>query len=193
VLVRVATPAAARRKPKPKTTTVTVATAHFSVPAGRRAKVPITLNATGKRLLGRFYKLPTRMRITGAASLTRTVQFRYGVIDASVSYGFKQSASGLTTVSSLAPTTLPHHARVQLVCHGAGCPFTKRVIAAHARSLELAGQFRGARLHLGAVVQLTVTAPFSVGEVDIFTMVRPGPKHGVRCLPPGAHRPLACA
>jgi hypothetical protein len=196
--VRVATPAIARKpkrkpKPKPKAKTVTVATARFSVPAGQRRTVAITLNATGRRLLSRFYKLPTRMRVTGAASVTRAVQFRYGVIDASVSFSFKNSASGLTTVAMLTPTTLPHRARVALVCHGRGCPFTTRVFTAHSRSLALAGQFHGAHLRLGTVVQLSVTAPFSVGEVDIFTMKRDGPTHAVRCLPPGAHRPIACA
>jgi hypothetical protein len=192
-IIRVATPAAARRRPKPRTTTVTVATAGFSVPAGGQATVRITLNATGKRLLARFYQLPTRMRVTGAAAITRSVRFHYSVIDASISYSFVHSSSGVTTVSTLTPTTLPHLAHVQLVCRGPGCPFAKRVLVAHSRRLPLAGQFHGARLHTGAVVSLTVTAPLSVGQVSTFTMLRRGPRLTVSCLPPGAHRPVACA
>ena len=185
----VAAPAARR---KPKMTTVTVATTHFAVPAGRRTTVPVTLNATGKRLLNRFYSMPTRMRLIGTPSLARTVRFRYVVIDASVNFGFK-SASGLTSVTKLTPATLPHHARVELLCHGGGCPFRKHVLIAHSRSLPLAGQFHGTELHLGAVVQLIITAPFSVGEVHIITMFPNGPRMAVLCLPPGSRRPVVCA
>ena len=194
-IVRVAMSSDARHKPKPKpkTTTVTVASAHFSVPAGRRASVHVTLNAIGKRLLGRFYKLPTRMRVTGTAAVTRTVRFQYVVIDASVRYSFVHSSTGVTTVSTLTPTTLPHGARVALACDGRGCPFSRKILHAHAKRLPLAGQFHGAQLHTGAVIRLTVTAPFSVGQVDIFTMLRQGPTLALRCLSPGAHHPVACA
>ena len=185
----VAAPAAQR---KPKMTTVTVATTRFAVPAGRRTTVPVTLNATGKRLLRRFYSMPTRMRLTGTPSVARTVRFRYVVIDASVNFGFK-SASGLTSVTKLTPATLPRHARVELLCHGRGCPFSKHVLIARARLVRLAGQFHGAKLHPGAVVQLIITAPFSVGEVHIITMFPDGPRMAVLCLPPGSRRPVVCA
>jgi len=189
--VGVATPAAARRKPK--TTTVTVATGHFAVPAGKRTSVAVTLNAAGKRLLTRFYRLPTRMRITGTPSLTRTVQFRYAVIDASVNFGFKTSSSGVTTVTRLTPEALPHRARVQLLCHGRGCPFGKHVFVARSRLVKLAGLFHKAGLHPGAVIELIITAPFSIGEVHIITMFRDAPRLAVRCLPPGSRRPVVCA
>ncbi len=187
----VAAPAARR---KPKVTTVTVATTHFAVPAGRRTTVSVTLNATGKRLLDRFYAMPTRMRLTGTPSLARTVRFRYVVIDASVNFHFESnSSSGVTSVTGLTPTTLPHRARVELLCHGPGCPFSKHVLIARSPLIRLAGQFHGAELHPGAVVQLIITAPFSVGEVHIVTISRHGPRLAVRCLPPGSRRPVVCA
>ena len=155
---------------------MTVATSRFAVAAGRRTTVPITLNATGKRLLNRFYSLPTRMRLTGTPSLARTVRFRYVVIDASVNFHFESnSSSGVTSVTGLTPTALPHRARVELLCHGRGCPFSKHVLIARAALIRLAGQFRGAELHPGAVVQLIITAPFSVGEVHIVTSRATGP------------------
>ncbi len=172
---------------------MTVARAfRFSVPAGhKRTTVRVTLNATGKRLLNRFYKLPTRMRIAGTP-LARAVQFRYVVIDASVNFGFKSSA-GLTTVTKLTPATLPRGAHVELLCHGRGCPFSRHVVIARARLIRLAGRFHGAQLHPGAVVELIITAPFSVGEVHIITIFRDGPRMAVRCLLPGSRHPGVCA
>ena len=134
------------------------------------------------------------MRLTGTVALTRSVNFRYAVIDASVNEKFKYNAvPGLTTVVRLTPSTLPRRARVELLCRGRGCPFAKRVLLARSRVLPLAGQFHGAALQLGAVVQLIITAPLSVGEVHILTMVPFGPSEAVRCLPPGSRRPVVCA
>ncbi len=190
--IHVAAPATARRKPK--MTTVTVATTRFAVPAGRRTAVRVTLNATGKRLLNRFYRVPTRMRITGTPSLTRAVVFHYVVIDATVNFTLRyDTASGLTSIARLTPATLPHGARVELRCHGRGCPFSKHVLIARSPLIRLAGQFHGAELHPGAVVELIITAPFSVGEVHIFTMFADGPRPAVRCLPPGSRHPVECA
>jgi hypothetical protein len=200
VLVRVARAGDAKTKrkpkpkPKPKTTMVTVATARYAVPTGKRTTVAVTLNATGKRLLSRFYKLPTRMRVSGTVSAARTVQFHYAVIDASISYGFSYG-SGVITVNALTPTTLPRHAKITLWCRGQGCLFSKRSITStHAGSLKLAGQFHGARLHPGATIEVEVTAPLSVGQVTLYTMVRSShPRISAGCLPPGARRPVACA
>jgi hypothetical protein len=154
--------------------------------------VPVTLNATGKRLLGRFYRLPTRMSMTGTPSLARTVQFRYAVIDATVDFRFFNSA-GVTTITRLTPETLPRRARVELRCHGRGCPFSKHVLVARRPLIRLAGLFHGAKLHPGAVVQLIITAPLSVGEVHIVTIVSDGAKMAVLCLPPGSPHPVVCA
>jgi hypothetical protein len=58
----------ARKRPAPprlRTVTLSVASAAFSVPAGQRAPVQVSLNATGRRLLLRFYKLSARISASG--------------------------------------------------------------------------------------------------------------------------------
>lgn len=173
---------------------MTVATSRYSVAAGKHANVAIKLNATGKRLLGRFYKLPTRMKLSGSVSATRSVQFRYAVIDATISYGFSYG-SGVLTVNELTPETLPRHATITLLCHGRGCPFATRVITSvRGGLLKLAGQFHGARLRPGDTIEIDVTAPSSVGQITRFTLVRSAyPRTATQCLAPGARHPTACA
>ena len=89
--------AAKRPKPKVKTVVVTVARGSYTIMAGKSATLPMTLNQTGKRLLARFWRVPTTLTFTGTLTHTRTVTFTYSKIDSPVTYQFYTS-SGYTTV-----------------------------------------------------------------------------------------------
>jgi hypothetical protein len=190
--VRVAMPAAARRKPK--TTTVTVAAARYSVHAGRRDTVRVRLNATGKRLLDRFYRVPTRMRITGSGSIAKAVTFSYRRLHLTPGYQFAFSRT-FAYATQLTLSGLPRRSHVALLCTGGGCPFPRRTFAAPGSGrLELAPALKQRHLAVGATVELQITAAGTVGEVVRFTVLSGRvPRESFLCLPPGAHGPVACA
>ncbi len=50
------------------------------VAAGKQAKVVLNLTAAGKRLLTRFYRLPTVLRFTGITIAARTLAFDYPLV-----------------------------------------------------------------------------------------------------------------
>jgi hypothetical protein len=59
--------------------TVGVGTRTVTIAAGKTATITVTLNATGRRLLARFHRLPVRLRIAVAGrsrSTTRNVTVR---------------------------------------------------------------------------------------------------------------------
>jgi hypothetical protein len=59
--------------------TLTVGTRRVKIAAGKTATATVTLNATGRRLLARFHRLPVRLRIAVAGqkrSTTRNVTVR---------------------------------------------------------------------------------------------------------------------
>jgi cell wall-associated NlpC family hydrolase len=79
-----------------------------------------------------------------------------------------------TKVATLTLTRVPAKARVELLCRGAGCAFTRKVVAMHGSSrVALARSFRGARLRAGAAVQIRVTVP-NIGVVLVRFVMRSG-------------------
>jgi 6-phosphogluconolactonase len=193
----------ARKRPKPKTVSVTVAKASFTVAAGDNAKVRVALNATGKRLLTQFYTLPTTLSFSGNPVASRTIAFVYPLVtpppDASwVTWTWLNEPCGFcyTTVDVSSffgiPKLLPS-AKVKVRCTGVGCP-PPRSFGPRKRSVDLAGMFAGRHLGPGTVIQVLITAPNSVGRLVAYTTrVGRSPTRRVRCLPPGARKPLACA
>jgi cell wall-associated NlpC family hydrolase len=79
-----------------------------------------------------------------------------------------------TKVATLTLTRVPAKARVELLCRGAGCAFSRKVVAMHGSShAALARSFRGARLRKGAAVQIRVTVP-NVGVLLVRFVMRSG-------------------
>jgi Bacterial Ig-like domain (group 3) len=101
------------------------------------------------------------------------------------------------------------HTRVLVTCHGAGCPFRRRVVPTTRRTrckrkkhgrchqttrsvktLNLARPFGSRQLRAGARIAVAITRPGWIGKYYAFT-IRPGrtPRIQISCLPPGATRP----
>jgi hypothetical protein len=65
------------RHSKPGAKNVTLGKASFSPPAGTSATVRLPLNATGRRLLGRFHLLPSTLTVGVAGkTISRSVVFK---------------------------------------------------------------------------------------------------------------------
>jgi streptogramin lyase len=180
---------------KPKITTVqTVASGLYSIATGRSATVTLAVNSTGRKLLDRFFRLPSTLTISGTASGTVSVALSYGRLHISPAYTwvfFKH----YTYATRLTLTGLPSVAKVIARCDGHGCPFSQRTYPSPKHGmLKLASALERRHLSPGVTVELEITAPNDVGEIVIFTVKSDtAPSEAFRCVPPGAHRPTACS
>ena len=202
-ILAVSASAGARKKtkpPKPKTKAVTVkvASASYSVAGGQTARIRVPLNATGGRLLAKFYRLPVQLAISGSISETKTITYSYPRLRPTVhpfwTWTNVPCSPCFTTVDSLTVAGVTKAETVTLRCTGGGCPFGKKVTQHHRGQLTLTKSLAGAHLAPGAKVQIAVTAPNSVGFVRIFTIVTGALPHSAnRCMPPGSSTPTRCA
>jgi DNA-binding beta-propeller fold protein YncE len=188
-------------KPKVSTVTATVAQASSSVPAGSggTARLTVSLNKLGRQLLARFVSLPVRLALSGAIAVTRTVEFTLPLLRVSIptdNWGFlPPPCTGCYTKARYVPIRgIPAKAVVTVSCHGPGCPFGRRSVAAHAGRLNVAVMLAGAQLLAGARVDVAIIAPGFIGEVVEY-QIRAGalPVRSILCLPPGARAPVGCA
>jgi hypothetical protein len=155
--------------------------------------VKLTLSAAGKRLLGRFYTLPTTLSIGGTTPVTAALTFSYGRIHVLPTYTWAFSPAG-SVADELTLKNLPSPSEVTLICHGGGCPFTRRTFSTpNSRKLALASALQGRRLHPNATLEVEITAQDDVGEV-VTSAIKSGsqPSESFRCLSPGAHNPTRC-
>jgi hypothetical protein len=103
------------------------------------------------------------------------------------------AAGRRTRVLALRVRRAPRGARVTVRCRGGGCPRRVGRVVATNGSATLTAHFKGRRLRPGAVVEVRVTAPGTVGRAVRWTVRRNKPPRGRRlCLPPGARAPGAC-
>ncbi len=197
----VAVAATSKKKPKPKpkppkkvTKVETVASGSYSIPTGKSSTVTLSLNSTGRKLLTARYKVPATLTLTGTASATRTVTFKYGVIRLSPSYTWFFSKT-YSYALELTVSHLPKGSKISLTCHGHGCPFSKKTFSApKSGKLALASVLKKRHLSPHSTVSIQITASNEVGEVVIFTIASgKSPTESFRCLPPGARSPTACA
>jgi hypothetical protein len=171
---------------------VTVASGSYSVAATASETVKLTLNTTGRKLLGQFYRLPAALAITGTTPITRTLTFSYGRIKSPVSFTWTFNAH-YSVAQELTISGLPSSPKVTVDCHGHGCPFSKRTFSPKTKSLALASEFKHRRLVPHSTLRLEITAANEVGKVLTFTIrASKQPSLTEACLPPGASRPTAC-
>ena len=162
------TAAVNRKKPKctPKTTQVTVAGGRYSVAAGQTQSVHFGLNSTGLKLLKQFYAIPATMSFgasSGFAPAGRKLRFAYLRVT-STPDDFNLAVTGSSTkVRSWLITGIPSGGTVTVVCNGHGCSFQKRTFK-NKHKVSILG---GATLSTGDTVKITITAPNSVGMVDV--------------------------
>jgi CSLREA domain-containing protein len=183
-----------KKGPPKKTTTVILAKTSYSVKTGNSVTLKLALNAAGKKLLNHFYRLPATLSVGGTSSLTRSVTFSFGRLHISPAFTWAFGKS-FSFATELTVSGLPKKSKVALICHGHGCPFSKRTFSApkHGKLL-LAPALKQRHLSPHATVELDITAPNDVGEVVVFTIVSgKQPTEAFRCLVPGARTPTACA
>ena len=188
----VAVSAASPRTPK-KTSkrTVTVLSGHYAVAAGQTARVTVSLNAAGRRLLDRFYALPVSLSTDGRHT-AGAVRFRYAIIRAPIDY-FWNFRPGYTFVGNLDARGLKSSWHVTLTCRGGGCPISRAAVKISGGRASATSALQGAHLRPGAVVQLAVSAPNAVSEVLRFVMASGAlPRTTALCQTPTQHAPGAC-
>jgi hypothetical protein len=169
-----------------------VAAGSYSVASGRQVTVKLRLNRKGQAMLTQHYTLTSTIALRGTTPVTRNVTFRYPVIKSGVGYTWAFSANS-STASELTVTKIPHGGTVKVTCHGGGCPFAQRTLAARRGRVDLTPAFKGHPLHVGATLVIEVLAANQVGKVETFK-IRSGQPPAVigECLPPGATRPGRC-
>jgi hypothetical protein len=180
-----------------------VGSAAFAVPAGQSAPVQVSLNLTGRQLLGRFYKLSARISASGTPINASAVTFAYPLATpppdgtwAGWTWRLEPCAPCDTIVNNTYFFGVPRllaTATVRMTCAGQGCP-GPRTFRPHRRPVKLNGMFTGRHLSPGTIIRLVITAPRSVGRIVTWTVIAgQQPKRSVLCLPPGARRATACA
>jgi hypothetical protein len=201
LLARTGRAAKARKPAKPTTKIVTVAEASFTVAAGQTATVKLALNATGRKLLSRFYTLHAALTFTGIRVPPEAITYSYplvtGVPNSSwVSWSWVGKPCSFCWTSIFKKFSIPRllpSATVRLSCNGALCPAPKSYGPGR-RFVDLTPLFARKRFAPGVVIELQITAPQSVGRVITWTTVAGfAPAQRVLCVPPGDRAPVRCA
>jgi DNA-binding beta-propeller fold protein YncE len=186
---------ARKRKSKTLIKQVTVASGSYSLPAGQTVKVRVTLNHTGKQLLGRFRTLRATLSLPATSASPQTLTFRYPLINVNRNLlNWHVFVHSYTTASSLIITPIPAGSTVQIACSGGGCPFSRHTAKPHGRQLSVTKLFGKHHLRPSATVKFTITAPNHIGEVLTYALraLPMLPKPTVRCLVPGSKRAVKC-
>jgi hypothetical protein len=107
---------------------------------------------------------------------------------------FWRVKSGRARVRKLIVLDAPFGATVEIRCKGRGCPFKrKRLRSPGLHSFPITRLFKGHRLRTGAVLEIRVTMPDTVGKVVRFRMRASRlPKTTPLCLAPQATKPKPC-
>lgn len=104
------------------------------------------------------------------------------------------SYTGYTLVTRLTFSSLPARAKVRLRCKGGGCPFSTKSLKVRKRKASATKLLKSHRLSPGAVLEIRVTAPGTMGKVVRYTIRSHAlPKRRQLCLRPGKKKPGKCA
>jgi FG-GAP-like repeat/Putative metal-binding motif/FG-GAP repeat len=121
----------------------------------------------------------------------------YRVLNRRIRFAYRTSPAGWTQFTLLNVTPVKKGDRVRLSCKGKGkgCPLgTKRLkVKKSRRTLSLVKRLKDAKLRKGAVLEVRVTRPATIGVTTRWTIR--APKDLVsrsRCLRPGKKKPVRC-
>jgi hypothetical protein len=83
---------------------------------------------------------------------------------------------------------------VTLLCHGHGCPISKRTFKTPKNGkLSLGSALKQRHLAVHSTVEIQISEANHVAEVVVFTIVASHlPNEAFECLAPGARTPAAC-
>lgn len=174
---------------------VVLGTGSYDLAAGASVTVPVELNRSGKRRLGRSFVMPVRVQFPAAAVAAKTVTFRIARIRANHHFlVWKVTIGTSTSAFSLVLRPVPKGASVTVACAGRGCPFAHKHVAAKGSRVSLTRLFGASRLKPGATVTFTITAPNHIGEVLRYALLAKPviPSPVIKCAPPGSRRAAAC-
>jgi hypothetical protein len=164
----------------------------YSVLAGHSQTISLQLNGAGRRLLGRSFRLPATVALTGSLALSDRVVFRYTRVRSQIDARWGRDSRG-AFVKVLEVFGLPWRATVTVRCAGGGCPFARRTLRRRGNAMDLTRLLHGSRLAPGATVEVRVTAPGQVGEVKRFRIRRRHqPVTALACVAPGTGIARAC-
>jgi hypothetical protein len=183
-----------KKKPKPRIVQVNLGSGSYRVAGGSSRTITFTLNSTGRKLLSKFWTVPTTFTfsVTSGNPLSpQRVIFLYPRITSPIAFDWIFHPS-FTTVAQLVVSGVPAGGTVKVGCSGPGCPFANRSFN-HKRRVGLTGPFAGAHLAPGTKLEILITAANRVGKVAIFTIQSgAAPTEVTLCLPPGSRRPRKC-
>jgi hypothetical protein len=97
-------------------------------------------------------------------------------------------------IDKLAVRGVPKGGKVTVDCKGGGCPFKRHTVKVKGGKADAGKLFKGHRLHVGASVQVAITAPGLIGKVLRYTFkghLRV-PNGKLLCLQPGARSASSC-
>ena len=101
--------------------------------------------------------------------------------------------SAYTQVTRLTFSGIPARGKVRLRCRGGGCPFKTKALRVRNRKASATKLLKGRRLSVGAVLEVRITAPGTMGKVVRYRIRRRAlPQRRELCLPPGKTRPRRC-
>jgi len=188
-------PGTAATKRRTRHPNVTVGRTTFTLASGKSVSLTIKLNATGRRLLGEFYRLSTHLTISGTTAFSRPVTFAYPRVRSPVTWTWRYVGTH-TIIDQLGVAQIPDGGHVTLLCQGPGCQSSHQSFAPkHGHSVALARSIaKGGTLTAGAKLQIEISAPNSVAKV-LSIAIRPNnfPSVTEACQPPGSAGPEACA
>src|SRR5262249_50016955 len=147
--------------------------------------ITISLNATGRALLAKFYKLRTTVTVGGTTAITAHLTFSYKKIKALILYTANWNGHGIDTISKISVTGIPKHAAVKFFCLSGSCSPRSQSFKVKRSRLSLGNTT--ITLKPKATVEFEVTLKGEVGHILEITDVGSGPPtQSVLCLPPGA-------
>jgi hypothetical protein len=106
-----------------------------------------------------------------------------------------RASSAYTKFTSMTVKPVRKGDRIRLTCKGRGCELSKKTIKVrkNARKFSLLRHLEGSKLRKGAVVQLRIARPGTIGKVGIWKIRAPKvPMTSRACLQPGAKKLSRC-
>jgi hypothetical protein len=110
-----------------------------------------------------------------------------------VTYLFARVPSGVVLQQFALSGLFPVSARIEIACHGKGCPLRSKRFQPRTPTLDLSSLFAGRPLQAGVTIEIRITAPQAIGKFVEFTVTKKAMrKSRSQCLRPGRRSPVQC-